>query len=95
MHEEMEVLHRDKICELTTNGWKSIANKWAHKIERDDNDQVKRYRERRYILTSMIYFSRLLDLITTISVALEMCPPFDLHIEPLDIRTAFLYGELE
>jgi ATP-binding cassette subfamily B (MDR/TAP) protein 1 len=33
--------------------------------------------------------------LTTIKVVLAMCAIFDLHLEHLDMKTAFLRGELE
>ena len=33
--------------------------------------------------------------LTTIKVVLAMCAIFDLHLEQLDMKTAFLRGELE
>jgi ATP-binding cassette subfamily B (MDR/TAP) protein 1 len=33
--------------------------------------------------------------LTTIKVVLAMCAIFDLHLEQLDVKTAFLHEELE
>jgi ATP-binding cassette subfamily B (MDR/TAP) protein 1 len=33
--------------------------------------------------------------LTTIKVILAMCVIFDLHLEQLDVKTAFLHGKLE
>ena len=79
-----------------------MGNKWVYKIKHDSNDQVKRYRAR---LVVKIYaqkeginlneiFSPVVRL-TTVRAILVMYATFDLHLEKLNVKTAFLYGELE
>ena len=104
MHEEMEALHRNKTWELFVlpRGRKAIGNKWVYKIKRDGNDQVERYRARLvvkgYAQKEGIDFNEIFSPVvrlTTIRVVLAMCAAFDLHLEQLDVKTAFLHGELE
>ena len=33
--------------------------------------------------------------LTSIRIVLAMCTAFDLHLEQLDVKTAFLHGEIE
>ena len=104
MQEEIEALHRNhtwKLVELPA-GRKVIGNKWVYKIKRDSNDQVERYRARLvvkgYAQKEGIDFNEIFSPVvrlTTIRVVLAMCAAFDLHLEQLDVKTAFLHGELE
>jgi hypothetical protein len=104
MHEEIEALHRNKTWDLVElpKGRKAIGNKWVYKIKRDGNDQVERYRARLvvkgYAQKEGIDFNEIFSPVvrlTTIRVVLAMCAAFDLHLEQLDVKTAFLRGELE
>ena len=63
---------------------------------------MERYRERLvvkgYAQKEGIDFNEIFSPVvrlTTIRVVLVMCAIFDLHLEQLDVKTAFLYGELE
>ena len=104
MQEEIEALHKSKTGELVSlpRGRKAIGNKWVYKIKRDDNDQVERYRARLvvkgYAQKEGIDFNEIFSPVvrlTTVRVVLAMCATFDLHLEQLDVKTAFLHGELE
>ncbi|KAH9753878.1 Integrase catalytic domain-containing protein [Citrus sinensis] len=71
-------------------------------IKRDGNDQVERYRARLvvkgYAQKEGIDFNEIFSPVvrlTIVRVVLTMCAIFDLHLEQLDVKTAFLYGELE
>ncbi|KAK9212518.1 hypothetical protein WN943_001900 [Citrus x changshan-huyou] len=105
--EEIEVLlplHKNKTWEFVPlpHGRKAISNKWVYKIKRDGNDQVERYRARLvvkgYAQKEGIDFNEIFSpvvLLTTVRIVLAMCATFDLHLEQLDVKIAFLHGELE
>ncbi|KAH9714562.1 hypothetical protein KPL71_020696 [Citrus sinensis] len=102
--EEIEALHKNKTWELVPlpRGRKAIGNKLVYKIKRSGNDQVERYRARLvvkgYAQKEGIDFNEIFSpmvRLTTIRVVLAMCATFDLHLEQLDVKTAFLHGQLE
>jgi hypothetical protein len=104
MQEEIEALHKNNTWDLVPlpQGRKAIGNKWVYKIKRDGNNQVERYRARLvvkgYAQKEGIDFNEIFSPVvrlTTIRVVLAMCAIFDLHLEQLDVKTAFLHGELE
>jgi hypothetical protein len=104
MQEEIEALHKNNTWDLVPlpQGRKAIGNKWVYKIKRDGNDQVERYHARLvvkgYAQKERIDFHEIFSPVvrlTTIRVVLAMCAIFDLHLEQLDVKTAFLHGELE
>jgi len=104
MHEEMEALHKNKTWELVTlpQGRKPIGNKWVYKIKRNNDDQVERYRARLvvkgYAQKEGIDFNEIFSPVvrlTTVRIVLAMCATFDLHLEQLDVKTAFHHGDLE
>ncbi|GJW95624.1 retrovirus-related pol polyprotein from transposon TNT 1-94 [Tanacetum coccineum] len=79
MQEEIEALHKNKTWEL-----------------------VERYRARLvvkgYVQKEGIDFNEIFSLMvrmTTIQVVLAMYATYDLHLEQLDVKTAFLHGNLE
>ncbi|KAH9752533.1 Integrase catalytic domain-containing protein [Citrus sinensis] len=81
---------------------KANGNKWVYKIKRDDNDQVEQYRARLvvkgYAKKESIDFNEIFSPVgrlTTVRVVLAMCATFDLYLEQLDVKTAFLHGKLE
>ena len=74
----------------------------TNRFTRDGNDQVERYRVRLvvkgYAQKECIDFNEIFSLVvrlTTVRVILAICATFDLHLEQLDVKTAFLHGELE
>lgn len=104
MQEEIEALHKNKTWELVPlpPGRKAIGNKWVYKIKRDSIDQIERYRARLvvkgYAQKEGIDFNEIFSPVvrlTTIRIVLAMCATLDLHLEQLDVKTAFLHGDLE
>ena len=104
MQEEMEALHKNKTWELVPlpQGRKAIGNKWIFKIKRNSDDQVERFHARLvvkgYAQKEGIDFNEIFSPVvrlTTVRVVLAMCATFDLHLEQLDVKTAFLHGDLE
>lgn len=104
MQEEIEALHKNKTWELVPlpQGRKAIGNKWVYKIKRNGDDQVEWYRARLvvkgYAQKEGIDFNEIFSPVvrlTTVRILLAMCATFDLHLEQLDVKTAFLHGNLE
>ncbi|KAK9137284.1 hypothetical protein Sjap_007878 [Stephania japonica] len=102
--EEIEALHKNKTWELVPlpGGRKPIGNKCVYKIKRNSDDQVERYRARLvvkgYAQKEGIDFNEIFSPVvrlTTVRVVLAMCATFDLHLEQLDVKTAFLHGDLK
>nr|GEW74389.1 integrase, catalytic core [Tanacetum cinerariifolium] len=104
MQEEIEALYKNKTWELVPlpEGRKPIRNKWVYRIKRNGDDQVERYRERLvvkgYAQKEGIDFNEIFFLVVrmiTIRVVMAMCATYDLHLEQLDVKTAFLQGNIE
>nr|GEZ28279.1 Gag-Pol polyprotein [Tanacetum cinerariifolium] len=79
MQEEIEALYKNKT-------WKLVERYHARLV-------VKGYAQKEGIDFNE-NFSPVVRM-TTIRVVLAMCATYDLHLEQLDVKTAFLYGNLE
>ncbi|KAE8730652.1 putative galacturonosyltransferase 6 [Hibiscus syriacus] len=104
VQEEIEALHKNNTWDLVPlpQGRKPIGNKWVFKIKRNVDDQVERYRARLvvkgYAQKEGIDFNEIFSPVvrlTTVRVLLAMCATLNLHLEQLDVKTAFLHGNLE
>ncbi|KAE8677858.1 cytochrome P450 71A9-like [Hibiscus syriacus] len=104
MQEEIEAFHKNNTWDLVPlpQGRKPIGNKWVFKIKRNCDDQVERYRARLvvngYAQKEGIDFNEIFSPVvrlTTVRVVLAMCATLDLHLEQLDVKIAFLHGNLE
>ncbi|GJU60715.1 retrovirus-related pol polyprotein from transposon TNT 1-94 [Tanacetum coccineum] len=96
------VFIEDKIQENEEGGIKPIGNKWVYKIKRNGDDQVERYHARLvakgYTQKKGMNFSEIFSPVvrmTTVRVVLATCAMYDLYLEQLDVKTAFLHGNLE
>ena len=103
MKEEMDSLHNNHTWELAPlpKGKKALHNKWVYRIKQE-HDGSKRYKARLVVkgfqqregVDYTEIFSPVVKL-TTVRLVLSIFAAQDLHLEQLDVKTAFLHGELE
>ncbi|KAL4568134.1 hypothetical protein LXL04_023736 [Taraxacum kok-saghyz] len=82
MEEEMKSLDKNKTWFLfkLPNGKKALQNKWSFRVKYEI-DGIKRYKAR-------------LEM-TTIRLVVGIMATEDLHLEQMDVKTAFCHGDLE
>ncbi|KAC9891008.1 hypothetical protein E3N88_45129 [Mikania micrantha] len=103
MKEEMKSLEKNITWVLTKlpSGKKALQNKWVYRIK-DESDGSKRYKARLVVkgfqqkegVDSNEIFSRVVKM-TTIRLVLSIVASENLHLEQLDVKTAFLHGDLD
>ena len=103
MKEEMNSLQKNKTWILTElpKGKKALQNKWVYRVK-EEHDGKKRYKARLVVkgfqqkegIDYTEIFSPVLKL-TTIRLVLSIVAAENLHLEQLDVKTAFLHGDLE
>ena len=103
MKDEMDSLLRNQTWELTElpSGKKALHNKWVYRVK-NVHDGSKRYKARLVVkgfqqkqgIDYSEIFSPVVK-ITTIRLVLAMVATEDLFLEQLDVKTAFLHGDLE
>lgn len=102
MQEEMDSLHKNHtydLVELPKNR-KALKNKWVFKIKNEGNGQVK-YKARLVVkgfsqkqgIDYEEIFSPVVKM-SSIRVILGLVASQDLEVEQLDVKTAFLHGDL-
>ena len=103
MKNEMNSLMSNQTWELAElpPGKKSLHNKWVYRIK-EEHDGNKRYKARLVVkgfqqkegVDYNEIFSPVVKL-TTIRLVLKIVAAENLHLEQLDVKTAFLHGDLE
>jgi len=103
MRDEIESLRKNKTWVLTRlpDGKKALQNKWVYRVK-DEPDGSKRYKARLVVkgflqkegVDYTEVFSPVVKL-TTIRTVLSIVAAEDLHLEQMDVKTAFLHGDLE
>ncbi|KAL5810306.1 hypothetical protein ACOSQ4_026874 [Xanthoceras sorbifolium] len=103
MRDEMDSLMSNQTWELAElpPGKKALHNKWVFRIKEEHNGN-KRYKARMVVkgfqqkegIDYNEIFSPVVKL-TTIRLVLKIVAAENLHLEQLDVKTAFLYGDLE
>ena len=103
MRDEMGSLLKNKTWDLTKlpAGKKALQNKWVFRIK-DESDGSKRYKARLVVkgfqqkkgIDYNEIFSPVVKM-TTIRLVLSIVAAENLHLEQLDVKTAFLHGDLD
>ncbi|KAL5739216.1 hypothetical protein ACOSQ2_028396 [Xanthoceras sorbifolium] len=103
MRDEMDSLMSNQTWELAElpPGKKALHNKWVFRIKEEHNGN-KRYKARMVVkgfqqkegIDYNEIFSPVVKL-TTIRLVLKIVATENLHLEQLDVKTAFLHGDLE
>ena len=103
MKDEMDSLMSNQTWELAElpPGKKALHNKWVYRIK-EEHDGNKRYKARLVVkgfqkkegVDYNEIFSPFVKL-TTIRLVLKIVAAENLHLEQLDVKTAFLHGDLE
>ena len=103
MKDEMDSLLGNQTWELTELpvGKKALHNKWVYKIN-NEHDGSKRYKARLVVkwfqqkegIDYTKIFSPVVKM-STIRLVLGMVAIENLHLEQLDVKTAFLHGDSE
>ncbi|GAQ87846.1 hypothetical protein KFL_003820010 [Klebsormidium nitens] len=104
MDEEFGSLQENQTWELAEppSGVKPIPCKWAFKLKRDENGQINRYKARLVIKgfrqKKGVDFEEVFAPVSrhvTLRTLLAVAAVEDLEVDQLDIKTAFLNGELD
>jgi len=104
MEEEMNSLQENKTWELVNlpKGRKALQNKWVYKIKHEGYEKKERYKARLVVkgfaqkegIDFTEIFSPIVKM-SSIRVILGLVAALDLECEHLDVKIAFLHGELE
>jgi hypothetical protein len=104
MEEEMATLIENKTWEVKEipQGVKPLPVKWVYKIKRDQNGNIERYKARvcakGFKQTKGVDFEEVFAPVSrqvTLRTLLAVAAAKDLEVEQLDVKTAFLNGDLE
>ena len=104
MQEEIKSLHENKTYELVQlpKGKRPLRNKWVYRLKTDENSSQPRYKARLVVkgfsqkmgVDFEEIFSPVVKM-SSIRVVLSIAARLNLEIEQMDMKTAFLHGDLE
>jgi Reverse transcriptase (RNA-dependent DNA polymerase) len=104
MQNEMKSLHENNTFELVklSRGKKVLKNKWVYQVKFEGQEAKLRYKTRlvvkRFYQKKGVNFEEIFSPVvkmSSIQVVLSLAASLDLKIEQLDIKIAFLHGDLE
>ena len=103
MQEEMHSLLKNDTYELVElpKGRKALRNKWVFKLKKDNDGKLLKYKARLVVKgfrqKKGIDFDEIFSPVvkmSSIRVVLSLTASLDLELEQLDVKTAFLHGDL-
>jgi hypothetical protein len=104
MVEEMESLHKNETWDLVKlpSGRNHVGIKWVFKKKMNAASEVEKFKSqlvaKGYSQVEGVDFGDIFSLVaklTSIRVLMSLATTFDLKIEHMDVKTTFLYGDLE
>ena len=104
MQDEMDSLHENHTYELVElpKGKRALRNKWVYKLKLGDGGNPPRYKAK--IVVKGFQQKKGVDFdeifapvvkMTSIRMVLSIAASMNLEVEQLDVKTAFLHGDLE
>ena len=104
MKDEMTFLHENNTFELVKlpKGKRALKNKWVYKVKTDEHPARPRYKARLVVKgfsqRKGIDFDEIFSPVVkmcSIHVVLGLAASLDLEVEQMDVKTAFLHGDLD
>ena len=104
MQDEIQSLYDNHTFELVKlpKGKKALKNRWVYKVKQDEHTSQPRYKARLVVKgfsqRKGIDFDEIFSPVvkmSSIRVVLGLVASQDLEIEQMDVKTTFLYGDLE
>ena len=104
MDDEMNSMYMNDVWDLVTlpHGYKLVECKWVFKAKRDFSRQIERYKVRLvvkgYSQREGIDFKETFSPVSTkdsFRVIMAIVAHFDLELHQMDVKTAFLNGDLD
>ncbi|KAJ9560006.1 hypothetical protein OSB04_005166 [Centaurea solstitialis] len=104
MNDELKSMADNQVWDLTqlSDGHKAVANKWIFKTKRDCNGNVERYKARLvakgFTQKDGIDYKETFSPVSkkdSLRIIMALVAHYDLELHQMDVKTAFLNGELQ
>ena len=104
MQDEMKSLHENNTFELVKlpKGKRALKNRWVYRVKQEEHTSQPRYKARLVIKgfsqKKGIDFDEIFSPVvkmSSIRVVLGLAASLDLEVEQMDVKTAFLHGDLD
>ena len=104
MKDELKSLHDNHTFELVKlpKGKRALKNRWVYRLKQDENSSSPRYKARLvvkgYSQKKGVDFEEIFSPVvkmSSIRTILSLAACHDLEVEQMDVKTAFLHGDLE